>query len=175
MPGRTRNYVNNKDLYAAMVKYRKAVQAAEASGTPKPRVPEYVGDCISQIGENLAHKYQFRHYSYKEEMIGDGILACIRYIDNFNTEKYDNPFAYFTTIMYNAFINRLNSEQEEQYIKARLMKEAHTDPAQVDEITDSDPVNGVIEAFEARMAARKKRTAESKARKLAEQNSINKA
>lgn len=162
------NYVNNKDFYEAMVKYRQSVKNAEAAGKQKPRVPEYVGRCILQISERLSLKYQFRRYSYRDELIGDGVTACIRYIDNFDPDRYKNPFAYFTQITFNAFINRLNKEQTHQYVKARMMKESSTDPGLQDEITDSDPMNGVIDAFENRMAARKKRAAESKARKAAE-------
>lgn len=164
------NYINNKQFYEAMVKYRDSVLEAEREGKPKPRVPNYIGHCIMQIGERLSYKYQFRSYSYREELVYDGIEACIRYIDNFNPDKSTNPFAYFTQVTYNAFINRLNREQEQQYIKARLMKEMRSQTTTKDDITDSDPMNDVITAFERRIASKKARAAEAKARKLAEKS-----
>ena len=162
------HYVSNKDLYQAMLKYHTSVQEARAAGREKPRVPEYVGRCIMLIGQRLATKPNFRKYSYTEEMQGDGNLACIRYIDNFNPHKYQNPFAYFSQIMVHAFVGRLNAEQKQQYVKARLMKDV-TEVANdlgIDnmdsEVTDSDPTNNVIEAFERRMADRKAKAAQKK-------------
>jgi DNA-directed RNA polymerase specialized sigma24 family protein len=121
------------------------------------------------IGERLATKPNFRKYSYTEEMQGDGNLACIRYIDNFNPEKSQNPFAYFTQIMVHAFVGRLNTEQKQQYVKARLMKDVTEVATELgidnmdSEVTDSDPTNNVIEAFERRMADRKAKAAKNKA------------
>jgi len=161
-------YVSNKDLYVAMCDYHKKVKEAKENGTLKPRVPEYIGQCIMLIGKRLSTKPNFGRYSYTEELVGDGVLACIRYIDNFNPEKSTNPFAYFTQIMVHAFVGRLNGEQKQAYDKARLMKDV-TETASdfgVDnmdsESTDSDPVNNVIEAFERRMTDRKAKAAKNK-------------
>jgi DNA-directed RNA polymerase specialized sigma24 family protein len=162
-------YVSNKDLYAAMLKYKESIKLAEEQNKPKPRVPEYIGRCILLIGQRLATKPSFRRYSYAEELIGDGTLACIRYIDNFNCERSNNPFAYFTQIMMNAFINRLNGEQKQQYVRARLTKESMSILNEVPDVSvtatefiDSDPNNNVIDNFERRMAERKKRSSQKK-------------
>lgn len=164
-------YVNNKQLYEAMTAYIAKVREAAANGQERPRVPEYIGKCICLIGERLATKPNFRKYSYTEEMIGDGNLACIRYIHNFNPEKSSNPFAWFSQIHVHAFVNRLNGEQKQQYVRARLMKDVVSFLAEVPatsaavskegtvDITDSDPVNNVIESFERRMSDRKERAA----------------
>lgn len=165
----TKYYVSNKALYAAMVNYCAALKKADAENKPRPRVPEYIGECILLIGERLATKPNFRKYSYTEEMVGDGVLACIRYIHNFNPEKSQNPFAYFTQIIMSAFINRLNVEQKQQYVRARLMKDALSVLNEIPDVsitatefTDSDPNNNVIENFERRMADRKKRSSAKK-------------
>lgn len=159
------HYVRNKDLYPAMVKYRQSVLQAEQDGKPKPRVPEYIGACILKIAERLATKHKYRYYSYTDEMIMDGVTACIRYIDNYDPDRYDNPFAYFSSIINNAFINRLNLEQKNQYVRARLMRDV-TEVGVSDnldsEFADSDGSTNVIEAFERRMADRKMKAAEKK-------------
>lgn len=109
----TRNYVNNKDLLAAMIGYRSALQE-----NPNAKVPEYVGECILLIATNLADKYNFANYSYKDEMISDGIENCLMYgVKSFDSEKTSNPFAYFTQIIYLAFIRRIQKEKKQQYIK----------------------------------------------------------
>ena len=47
-------------------------------------------------------------------MISDGIENCLQYLDNFNPEKSNNPFAYFTQIIYYAFVRRIQKEKNKQ-------------------------------------------------------------
>lgn len=114
---KTRNYVNNADLLAALIAYQKDCREAEDAGEDRPRVPDYIGTCIYQIATRLATKPNFSGYSYKEDMISDGIENCLLYINNFNPEKSQNPFAYFTQIIYYAFLRRIQKEKKQLYIK----------------------------------------------------------
>lgn len=116
------HYVNNKTLLEEMIKYRDKVIASKENGTKKPPIPNYVGQCLMLIANRLAHKPNFYSYSYKEEMISDGIENCIMYIDNFDPEKSKNPFAYFTQIIHYAFIRRIQKEKKQQYIKIKNMQ-----------------------------------------------------
>jgi DNA-directed RNA polymerase specialized sigma24 family protein len=112
-----RNYVNNKDLLEALIKYKKDCIEAENAGEERPRVSNYIGDCIYQIATRLATKPNFSGYSYKEDMISDGIENCLLYIMNFNAEKSQNPFAYFTQIIWYAFLRRIAKEKKQMYIR----------------------------------------------------------
>lgn len=58
-------------------------------------------------------------------MISDGIENCLQYIDKFNPEKSNNPFAYFTQIIYYAFVRRIQKEKKQQAIKEKLLKESN--------------------------------------------------
>ena len=69
------------------------------------------------IAENLSHKPNFLSYSFRDEMIADGIENCIMYFDNFDPKKSKNPFAYFTQIIYFAFIRRIHKEKKQLYVK----------------------------------------------------------
>lgn len=111
------NYVDNKQLYATILEYKANIVEAELSKSSKPQIPNYVGECILLIAQRLATKPNFINYSYKEEMISDGIENCISYFDNFNPAKSDNPFAYFTQIIYYAFLRRIQKEKKQVYIK----------------------------------------------------------
>jgi DNA-directed RNA polymerase specialized sigma24 family protein len=53
-------------------------------------------------------------------MISDAIEKMVRYIHNFDPTKSENAFAYFTQFAYNAFIQRINFEKKQQYIKAKV-------------------------------------------------------
>lgn len=116
-PASKKHYVNNKALYEEMVKYKAATRKADAEGTNKPRVPDYVGICLMKICERLSHRPNFINYSYRDDMIADGIENCIAAVDNFDPDRYDNPFAFFTMIAWNAFIRRIDKEKKQSYIK----------------------------------------------------------
>jgi len=117
-----KHYVNNKELFEAMVAYQQSIRDAQESGDDRPPVPEYVGQCLVQIANRLSHKPNFINYSYRDEMISDGIENCITYINNFNPEKSKNPFAYFTQIIYYAFLRRIQKEKKQLYIKHKALR-----------------------------------------------------
>ena len=117
-----RHYVNNKDFLAAMTEYRENRLAAEEKDLPKPRVTEYIGECFVKIANHLAYKSNFVNYTFREEMILDGIENCITYIDNFNPEKSKNPFAYFTQITYYAFLRRIQKEKKQLDTKYKYIQ-----------------------------------------------------
>jgi hypothetical protein len=71
---------------------------------------------------------------YKDDMINDGIENCIQYVLNFNPEKSKNPFAYFTQIVYYAFLRRIAKEKRQLDIKDKMIeKSGFDDIASVDE------------------------------------------
>ena len=107
-----KHYVSNKILYPAMCKYKEDVLANK-----KPKIPEEIGLAIKLIAERIGTMPKFNQYTYKDEMISDGILNCLKYIDNFDHTKYNNPFAYFSRTILNAFIHRIKKEQKQQYLK----------------------------------------------------------
>ena len=113
-------YVNNKDFLAAMITYREDVNKAKEKNKDRPIVPTYVGECIMKIATHLARKPNFVNYTFKEEMISDGIENCLQYIDNFNPDKSNNPFAYFTQIIYFAFLRRIQKEKKNLFVKFKL-------------------------------------------------------
>ena len=114
---RTKNYINNKTLYASMIQHKNLLENAVKNNKPKPQLSNYIGQSILLICNNLAKKPNFSGYTYKQEMISDGIIDCIAAADNFNPEKTNNPFAYFTQIAWNAFIRRIHKEKKQTYIK----------------------------------------------------------
>jgi hypothetical protein len=118
-----RNYVNNHDLFTALVEYQKKCKEAEDSGDDKPRVPNYIGECIQQISNKLATKPNFSGYTFKEDMVMDGIENCLQYMHNFDHNKTQNPFAYFTQIIWFAFLRRIAKEKKQMYIRYKSSHE----------------------------------------------------
>ena len=61
---------------------------------------------------------------FKEDMISDGIENCVQYIHNFNPEKSQNPFAYFTQIIHYAFLRRIQKEKKQLEIKNKILEKS---------------------------------------------------
>lgn len=112
-----KHYVDNKLLLSAMISYKKELRRAKKNSTLSPRVSPYVGECIMKIATHLAHKPNFAGYSFKDEMVCDGIENCLQYIHNFDPKKSKNPFAYFTQIIFYAFLRRIQKEKKQLYTK----------------------------------------------------------
>nr|QMP83679.1 MAG: hypothetical protein [Caudoviricetes sp.] len=110
-------YINNQDFLNALIEYKKNIKECESLEKPKPRIPDYIGECFLKISNNLAKRPNFYSYTYKDEMISDAIENCLMYFENFDPEKSSNPFAYFTQICWYAFIRRIDKEKKQQYIK----------------------------------------------------------
>ena len=121
-----KHYVDNKRLYEEMCVYIREYNDAVADGKQTPRVSNYIGECVWLIANRLSTNRNFIGYTYRDEMIGDAIENCLRYIHNFNPEKSNNPFAYFTQIMYYAFLRRIDREKKQTYIKYKTMENSIT-------------------------------------------------
>jgi len=119
------HYVNNKEFLAAMIEFKQNVAEAEEKGKPRPLVSHYIGECLMKIAVHLSHKPNFVNYTFKDDMISDGIENCLQYIDNFNPEKSKNPFAYFTQIIYYAFLRRIAKEKKVIYTRLKFTDEVN--------------------------------------------------
>ena len=124
---KSEHYVNNKDFFAAMVEYKKSVNKAQKQKQDKPRVPDYIGGCFLKIANHLSYRPNFINYTFRDDMISDGIENCLQYLNNFNPQKSNNPFAYFTQIIYYAFIRRIQKEKKQANIKYKMIEQAGID------------------------------------------------
>lgn len=116
------HYVDNQKFLQALVDHKKLVTKAKKLGQEKPRLPEYVGECILKIANHLSFRPNFLNYPFREDMVGDGIENCLNYVDNFNPSKSKNPFAYFTQILFYAFVRRITKEKKQMIIKYKAIQ-----------------------------------------------------
>ena len=137
---RSEHYVNNKEFLAALIKLREDREIAEIQGKEKPRIPRYIGECFLKIATHLSFKPNFVNYMFKEDMISDGIENCVQYIHNFNPEKSQNPFAYFTQIIHYAFLRRIQKEKKQLEIKNKILEKTGYDEVFYDD-SSSDGSN----------------------------------
>lgn len=163
------HYVSNKEFYNIIKKYKEECEYNISIGKPKPRIPNAAASVFLRIADRYASKSCFFGYSFIEDMKGDGILACIKYFDTFNVERSNNPFAYFTQVIKNAFINKINIEEKETYIKGKHLlriDESFIDTDELDEKFEVDGFLKVIDNFERKIKEKKQKRLD----KIAEQN-----
>jgi DNA-directed RNA polymerase specialized sigma24 family protein len=116
------HYVDNKKFLAALLEYREAIDNAKAEGNDTPRVPNYIGECFIKIATHLSYKSNFINYTFRDDMISDGIENCLTAATKFDPSKSSNPFAYYTQIIYFAFIRRIQKEKKHQATKYKLIE-----------------------------------------------------
>lgn len=116
------HYISNEDFFKEITEWKKKVKEAKETGEPTPPVTSYIGQCFLEIALNLAKKPNFVNYPFKDEMIGDAVENCLLYCQNFDAEKSQNPFSYFTQITYFAFLRRIQKEKKQNYIKYKYLQ-----------------------------------------------------
>jgi len=122
------HYVNNNDFSIAVTDYVKEVRKAKKSKQKIPIVPDYIAESFLKIAEGLSHKQNFVRYTYREEMVMDGVENCLKAIENYNIETATrtgkaNAFAYFTQITWYAFLRRIAKEKKQQDIKLKWLSQ----------------------------------------------------
>jgi hypothetical protein len=99
------------------MEHKRKKQEAIEKGLPEPQLSNYIGECFLKIAEGLSHIYKFINYSYRDEMVSDGVENCLQYYHNYDPEKSRYAFAYFTQIIYYAFLRRIEKENKQLYVK----------------------------------------------------------
>ena len=130
--GNKAHYVDNAVFLEAMIQYKSEYDNAKKNDLDLPQISEYLGSVFLKIAQRLSFRPNFINYAFKNDMISDGIENCLHYIHNFNPEKSNNPFAYFTQIIYYAFIRRIQKEKKQLYIKYKSMQNYETMPGYMD-------------------------------------------
>lgn len=138
------HYINNEDFLKALIDYKSKCAEAKRQKKPEPQIPNYIGECFIKIAEHLSRKPNFISYSFRDEMISDGIENCLMYFRNFDPQKSKNPFAYFTQIIYYAFLRRIAKEKKQLYVKYKATEQFGI----LDENEMFEDENGNLQQFE---------------------------
>lgn len=173
-------YVDNKRFYQAIVDYKAQEEEAKRSGLPPPRIPDYIGECIYKIAHKLSMKPCFISYSFRDEMIEDGIENSLVYFHNYDphfvsdNEKSvgPNPFAYFTQIIFFAFLRRIGEEERKRYLTYKSFMDVLNandfgafvdgDNKQLITRTMYDNINDFMKRFEAKEEEKKRKRKKAK-------------
>lgn len=103
------HYVNNEEMLEEFRKYKSTGIISNELGT-----------MFVKIARNLSNKSNFIGYTWKEEMIGEAVLTCIKYSKNFDPDKSKNAFGYISRFCYNSFIEYIKKQKNHSQIKETL-------------------------------------------------------
>ena len=120
------HYVDNKKFLEAMTEFKERCDKAKKRGRKTPPVTNYIGECFLKIANHLSYRPNFINYTFRDDMISDGIENCLQYLSNFDPKKSKNPFAYFTQIIYYAFVRRIQKEKKQNYVKYKYLNHLDT-------------------------------------------------
>ena len=174
MAAKKEHYVNNKEFLEAMKAYKKEVNKAKREKREKPPGSDYSGICFLKIANHLSYRPNFINYTFRDDMISDGIENCLQYLDNFNPAKSSNPFAYFTQIIYYAFVRRIQKEKKQTTIKHKLIMDNNYDDVALQPGDDSEFKNQFREFLQknVRMEEPVKKVTKVKKKKKANKTSL---
>jgi DNA-directed RNA polymerase specialized sigma subunit len=139
------HYVDNKKFLAALIEYREQVVEAEKQGLERPRVSNYLGECFIKIATHLSYKSNFINYSFKDDMISDGIENCLTAVGKFDPARSSNPFAYYTQVIYFAFVRRIQKEKKQQATKYKFLENIDIDQIITQAEGNEEMVNHLLE------------------------------
>jgi len=115
---RKKNYLNNKDLFAQVVRSKEA---------------GIMSDELAKMLQTLTERYgrsgKYIGYTYNEDMQAYAMMMLCRTWAKFNHEKYTNAFAYYTQCVTNSFNQFLNKEQAQRDIRDELLLKQGLNPS----------------------------------------------
>lgn len=118
----------------------------------------YIGAAILMICERLSTRSNFSGYTFREEMVSEGIKDCVKGVSSFNPNKTNNPYGFFTMIAWNAFVRVILSERKQTYIKHKNFQRLNIGHEVLDEQNElSDDVIRAFEDYVARGKEEKKK------------------
>lgn len=152
------NYVNNESLLKEVAVYHDTGVRTEELGT-----------MLLLIASRYAEKGSFAGYSWKDDMICEAVLTCIKYMHNFDVNKEGaNPFAYFSKVVHNAFLNFISKQKKHSNIKDVCYK--NIEALTQDVCFDSEPQYFTVNAidYQSIRGKRKKKKRKRKKKKTEE-------
>ena len=84
------------------------------------RVTETLGGLFYKISECYAYSNKWHTYPYDlSDLISESVTKLCQVYHKFDENKYTNPFAYYTQIVHNSFLQASEKERKQNLIKDR--------------------------------------------------------
>jgi DNA-directed RNA polymerase specialized sigma subunit len=101
-----KNYINNADLLAEVILFK-------STGV----MSENLGKMLLALANNYSSKGNFVGYTWRNDMVSEAVLTCVKYLKNFNPDRSSNVFSYVTQICKNSFKLYIKDQNKHSKIK----------------------------------------------------------
>ena len=118
-------YVDGKLNEVGISHYNKDKEFDLSAG----KITAILATMYIKLVERYSQRSNWRGYTYIDEMRGQALLQLAQIGLQFNEDKSDNPFAYYTTVVNNSFTRVLNIEKKNQGIRDDLLEKAGQAPS----------------------------------------------
>lgn len=118
---RVKKYLNNKDLIVQLALSHK-----------QDKMTEELAKMLNVLIDRYASKGRFAvTESFKDDMKANAQITIVKFWRSFDVTKSDtpNPFAYFTTVVRNAFFQYQNHEKKQRDVKNAMLIEIDKSPS----------------------------------------------
>lgn len=112
------HYVRNAELLPAVI-------AAKEKGV----VTTELIKMIWMIADRYSRKSNFIRYSYRDDMVSAAVENLCKNALKFDHEKYDNPFAFYTTAIHRSFLQFMADEKKHRNLRDALLIDAGANPS----------------------------------------------
>ena len=145
------HYIDNNKFSQAASEYAALYEKNLQEGLPPPQLSRYCGECIILLANKISNMNCFNQYTFKDEMVQDGIEVCLKYFHKFDPEKISErtgkksagAHAYFTKFIYNAMVNRINIEKHQMLLRHKYIAQCEDIFVELQE-HDSENFNGEL-------------------------------
>ena len=117
--------------------WKGGVKTGEFS-TTHGQLTDKLAHMYMMLCQKYAMKFNWRGYTYNDEMQGAAILQLTYVGLRFNEAKSQNPFAYYTAAITNSFCRVLNTEKRVQNIRDDLLEHAGLNPSLTRQMSEMD-------------------------------------
>jgi len=109
-------YISKEKFYLEMVEYNRTKV-----------ISNKLGKKIQLLAKHIARLPSFSRYFHADldDMKTDAIIACLKSLPKFDM-KLKDPFAYFTTVVLNAFKYYLKRKYKNDNFRMKLIEEIYT-------------------------------------------------
>lgn len=126
------NYIDNENFKKLLADWLKDKDA---------KMSEELALYFKKMIDRISYKYNFRGYTNIEDMRQTAFLNILLYGKNFDSEK-SNPFAYFSTMIFNEFIKMINKENKYKADNIKLLYDSTDDLSTLINYYNFDDIKG---------------------------------
>ena len=153
---KNRFYCTSAELTEELIKWRDSNKKEEEQRLKKGleidytkrKLSEKFGHMLIVIADKMLNRSEFRNYpkELKEDAKGYFFVKAIKGLKNYNFE-FNNPFAYFSTCAWNAYITTINKHYKQQNIRKDVMKQLLIELQTYQGIDPKSSLNGYIKQY----------------------------